>query len=336
MGVGWTLSELDYDAAAGADRAAPGGAARRVAAARLRARRRGVVRHRRFADLPDELRPASSSSSTTRGSCRRGSRSSRRAARCCCSSASTATSGRPRPADAPAAGGRTLRRRSSSSSTSARAAGALRLDGEPAGETPLPPYITEPLADPERYQTVYARERRLRGRADRGAALHARAARARSTSSASRSTSASTRSGRVAAEQARGARIHGERYEVAPPAWERIRAAERVLAVGTTTVRVLETLAARRAARGTDRALRHAGVRVPARRRAADELPSPALDAARARDGVRRRRADAPAVPARGRGALPLLLLRRRDADPVRLRLQCRRVLPQRCTDRPH
>src|SRR5213082_2867069 len=34
----------------------------------------------------------------------------------------------------------------------------LRLDGEPAGETPLPPYITEPLGDPSRYQTVYARE----------------------------------------------------------------------------------------------------------------------------------------------------------------------------------
>src|SRR5919202_2666264 len=34
----------------------------------------------------------------------------------------------------------------------------LRLHGEPAGETPLPPYIVEPLADPERYQTVYARE----------------------------------------------------------------------------------------------------------------------------------------------------------------------------------
>src|SRR5262245_13297638 len=34
----------------------------------------------------------------------------------------------------------------------------VRLDGEPAGETPLPPYISEPLADPERYQTVYARE----------------------------------------------------------------------------------------------------------------------------------------------------------------------------------
>ena len=37
-------------------------------------------------------------------------------------------------------------------------------------------------------------------------------------------------------------RIHGERYEVAPAAWERIRSAERVLAVGTTTVRTLETL----------------------------------------------------------------------------------------------
>jgi S-adenosylmethionine:tRNA ribosyltransferase-isomerase len=34
----------------------------------------------------------------------------------------------------------------------------LRLEGEPAGETPLPPYITEPLRDPSRYQTVYARE----------------------------------------------------------------------------------------------------------------------------------------------------------------------------------
>src|SRR5690242_20030266 len=34
----------------------------------------------------------------------------------------------------------------------------LRLEGEPHGETPLPPYITAPLDDPERYQTVYARE----------------------------------------------------------------------------------------------------------------------------------------------------------------------------------
>src|SRR5438034_4775314 len=32
----------------------------------------------------------------------------------------------------------------------------LRLEGEPQGETPLPPYITEPLDEPDRYQTVYA------------------------------------------------------------------------------------------------------------------------------------------------------------------------------------
>jgi S-adenosylmethionine:tRNA ribosyltransferase-isomerase len=37
--------------------------------------------------------------------------------------------------------------------------------------------------------------------------------------------------------------LHGERYSVEQAAWERIRAAERVLAVGTTTVRTLETLA---------------------------------------------------------------------------------------------
>src|SRR5262249_59480939 len=45
--------------------------------------------------------------------------------------------------------------------------------------------------------------------------------------------------------------LHGERYEVTPKAWERIAGAERVLAVGTTTVRVLETLA--RGARLTGR-----------------------------------------------------------------------------------
>src|SRR5205085_740757 len=38
-------------------------------------------------------------------------------------------------------------------------------------------------------------------------------------------------------------RLHGERYSVRPEAWERIRAAERVLAVGPTTVRDRETLA---------------------------------------------------------------------------------------------
>ncbi|HST13725.1 MAG TPA: S-adenosylmethionine:tRNA ribosyltransferase-isomerase, partial [Gaiellaceae bacterium] len=45
------------------------------------------------------------------------------------------------------------------------------------------------------------------------------------------------------AERVEEHHIHGERYEVAEGAWARIRAAPEVLAVGTTTVRVLETLA---------------------------------------------------------------------------------------------
>jgi S-adenosylmethionine:tRNA ribosyltransferase-isomerase len=37
--------------------------------------------------------------------------------------------------------------------------------------------------------------------------------------------------------------LHGERYSVEADTWQRIKAADEVLAVGTTTVRVLETLA---------------------------------------------------------------------------------------------
>ena len=44
--------------------------------------------------------------------------------------------------------------------------------------------------------------------------------------------------------------LHGERYSVRPEAWTRIEAAERVLAVGTTTVRVLETVASNRLLQG--------------------------------------------------------------------------------------
>ena len=118
----------------------------------------------------------------------------------------------------------------------------LRLDGEPAGQTPLPPYITEPLADAARYQTVYARE--PGSAAAPTAGLHftpellAALDPARVTLHVGLDTFRP-----VAEERLEEHRIHGERYEVEPAAWERIRAAERVLAVGTTTVRVLETLA---------------------------------------------------------------------------------------------
>jgi S-adenosylmethionine:tRNA ribosyltransferase-isomerase len=117
----------------------------------------------------------------------------------------------------------------------------LRLDGEPAGKTPLPPYVTEPLRDASRYQTVYARE--AGSAAAPTAGLHftpellARLDPVRVTLHVGLDTFRP-----VTEERLEEHRIHGERYEVEPEAWERIRAAERVLAVGTTTVRVLETL----------------------------------------------------------------------------------------------
>ena len=115
-------------------------------------------------------------------------------------------------------------------------------DGEPEGEPPLPPYIHEPLAEPERYQTVYA--------ADPGSAaaptagLHftpellAQLDVERVTLHVGLDTFRP-----LAVPELEQHELHGERYHVAPEAWARIEAAERVLAVGTTTVRVLETIA---------------------------------------------------------------------------------------------
>jgi len=118
----------------------------------------------------------------------------------------------------------------------------LRLDGEPSGEMPLPPYITESLADPERYQTVYSHPEgsaaaptaglhftpELLGRLDvERVTLHVGLDTFRP----------------VSAERLEEHELHSERYEVDAAAWERIRAARLVLAVGTTTVRVLESVA---------------------------------------------------------------------------------------------
>jgi S-adenosylmethionine:tRNA ribosyltransferase-isomerase len=118
----------------------------------------------------------------------------------------------------------------------------VRLDGEPAGEAPLPPYITERLADARRYQTVYADEPgsaaaptaglhftpELLGRLDVAyVTLHVGLDTFRP----------------LAVDDLDEHRMHGERYSVRLQAWKRIEAADRVLAVGTTTVRVLESLA---------------------------------------------------------------------------------------------
>jgi S-adenosylmethionine:tRNA ribosyltransferase-isomerase len=117
----------------------------------------------------------------------------------------------------------------------------LRLHGEPDGETPLPPYITEPLAEPSRYQTVYARAEGSAAAPTAG--LHftddvlGRLDVERVTLHVGLDTFRP-----VAVEDLAEHTLHGERYTVTAEAWERIRAAGRVVAVGTTTVRVLETL----------------------------------------------------------------------------------------------
>jgi S-adenosylmethionine:tRNA ribosyltransferase-isomerase len=118
----------------------------------------------------------------------------------------------------------------------------LRLEGEPHGEAPLPPYITEPLGDPARYQTVYAREEGSAAAPTAG--LHftdevlARIDVERVTLHVGLDTFRPLTASNVEEHE-----LHGERYEVRPEAFRRIRDAEQVLAVGTTTVRVLETIA---------------------------------------------------------------------------------------------
>src|SRR6266536_5122665 len=118
----------------------------------------------------------------------------------------------------------------------------LRLEGEPAGEAPLPPYITEPLADSERYQTVYAEHEGSAAAPTAG--LHftpevlARLDVERVTLHVGLETFRPVSAADLADHEP-----HSERYEVSERVWRRARVACHVLAVGTTTVRVLESLA---------------------------------------------------------------------------------------------
>ena len=120
-----------------------------------------------------------------------------------------------------------------------------------AGEVPLPPYIHHPLADPERYQTVYSR---MEGSvASSTAGLHftpemlVRAAGARRAAGVRH---AAHRAGHLpagAGREHRGAphpsRVGGTERETARAINETKLAGGRVIAVGTTVVRTLESAA---------------------------------------------------------------------------------------------
>ena len=119
----------------------------------------GEVRHRVFRDLPEELPPDTLAVvNDTRVVPARIPIESPRGEVLLLERARRRRVGGARPADAAAA-----RRPAVRPGRAARAPrrGPLARCGStarPAGEVPLPPYIHEPLADAERYQTVYARE----------------------------------------------------------------------------------------------------------------------------------------------------------------------------------
>ncbi|MGB2874211.1 MAG: tRNA preQ1(34) S-adenosylmethionine ribosyltransferase-isomerase QueA [Gaiellaceae bacterium] len=117
----------------------------------------------------------------------------------------------------------------------------LRLEGEPAGEAPLPPYITERLDDPERYQTVYAENEGSAAAPTAGLHFTRELLEKLDVERVTLHVGLDTFRP-ISADDLDGHELHSERYEVAEQAWERISSAQEVLAVGTTTVRVLESL----------------------------------------------------------------------------------------------
>lgn len=119
------------------------------------------------------------------------------------------------------------------------------------GETPLPPYITAKLADPERYQTVYAQNEGSVAAPTAG--LHFTRDLLRQLERQGVQTGFLTLHVGVGtfrpvqAERIEDHLMHSESFTLTPELVDRIRATKaagnRVIAVGTTTVRVLESQA---------------------------------------------------------------------------------------------
>lgn len=131
------------------------------------------------------------------------------------------------------------------------------------GAVPLPPYITEELDDPERYQTVYA---------ERPGSVAAPTAGLHFTPEV---LSACEEAGAVVApvelqvgigtfrpitaDDVGDHHMHSERYAVPAATWKTVQDASRVIAVGTTSVRALESAAATGALEGDTELFIHPG-----------------------------------------------------------------------------
>jgi S-adenosylmethionine:tRNA ribosyltransferase-isomerase len=146
----------------------------------------------------------------------------------------------------------------------------VRFDGDVeaaldvAGHVPLPPYIKrdDTPADRERYQTIFARETGSAAAPTAGLHFTPELAAQLDVVSITLHVGYGTFQP-IEAENVEDWRLHAEEFEVTDEAAARIRQCKgRVIAVGTTTTRVLETLAATggiRAARGRTDLFIHPG-----------------------------------------------------------------------------
>jgi S-adenosylmethionine:tRNA ribosyltransferase-isomerase len=125
----------------------------------------------------------------------------------------------------------------------------LFAEFEKIGHIPLPPYIKRPdaAADRERYQTVFAREKGSVAAPTAG--LHftpeiLAACRERGAETAYVTLHVGLGTFQpLRAEQVEEARLHSERFSITEESAAKIRASKRVVAVGTTAMRTLESAA---------------------------------------------------------------------------------------------